>query len=117
VATEASPPVPLSGNPERENEVWDALANVVDPEYAISIVDLGLIYDVSLIDGIVRIAMSFTSIGCPAMEMMMEDVSEAVRKVGEVGEVVIEVVWNPPWTRDRISPAGKRVLAMYGVAA
>ncbi len=120
MATEvsSSPPVPLSENPERGNDaIWSALATVQDPEYALSIVDLGLICDVRVVDGGWRIAMTFTSIGCPAMEMMIEDVKEAVRKVREVREVEIEVVWSPAWTRDRISPAGKRVLAMYGVAA
>ena len=100
-----------------EVTVREALARVVDPEYAISIVDLGLIYDVRMAEDGCRITMTFTSIGCPAMEMIIEDVREAVREVGEVGEVVIDVVWNPPWSRDRISLAGKKVLAMYGVAA
>lgn len=99
-----------------ELTVREALAGVVDPEYAISIVDLGLIYGVQpKPDGGWLITMTFTSIGCPAMEMIIEDVKDAVGEVGEVGAV--EVVWSPAWTRDRISPAGKRVLAMYGVAA
>lgn len=100
-----------------EQAVRAALARVTDPEYAISIVDLGLIYDVRMADGGWRIAMTFTSIGCPAMEMMIEDVLAAVRQVVEGAEVTVDVVWSPPWTRDRISPHGKRVLAMYGVAA
>jgi phenylacetate-CoA oxygenase PaaJ subunit len=87
---------------------------VTDPEYPLSIVDLGLIYDVRMADGGWRITMTFTSIGCPAIDMLIADVKTAVREVGEVGEV--EVVWNPPWTAERISPRGKQVLAMYGVA-
>ena len=100
-----------------EQAVREALARVVDPEYAISIVDLGLIYDVRMADGAWRISMTFTSLGCPAMDMIIEDVKDAVRKVRGVREVQVDVVWSPAWTRDRISPAGKRVLAMYGVAA
>lgn len=100
-----------------EQAVRAALARVTDPEYAISIVDLGLIYDVRMADGGWRIAMTFTSIGCPAMEMMIEDVIAAVRQIAEGAEVSVDVVWSPPWTRDRISAQGKRVLAMYGVAA
>jgi metal-sulfur cluster biosynthetic enzyme len=99
-----------------EQTIRETLQRVTDPEYAISIVDLGLIYDVEpTADGGWRITMTFTSIGCPAMEMIIEDVREAVRGVGEVCEV--DVVWSPAWTRERISPAGKKVLAMYGVAA
>ena len=99
-----------------ELAVREALARVVDPEYAISIVDLGLIYDVRMADGGWRIVMTFTSIGCPAMDMLIEDVKRGVREVVN-GSVEVDVVWSPPWTRDRISPAGKKVLAMYGVAA
>jgi len=100
-----------------EAAVREALARVVDPEYAISIVDLGLIYDVRVTDGIAHITMTFTSIGCPAMDMMIEDVKKAVLEVVKVVEVRVDVVWSPPWTRNRISPQGKKVLAMYGVAA
>lgn len=100
-----------------EAAVRAALATVTDPEYAISIVDLGLIYDVRMADGGWRITMTFTSIGCPAMDMIIEDVRKAVTEVVETGEVVIDVVWSPPWTRQRISPRGKKVLAMYGVSA
>ena len=100
-----------------ENTVREALARVTDPEYAISIVDLGLVYGVErMADGGWRIAMTFTSIGCPAMDMLIEDVKQGVREVVNAS-VEVDVVWSPPWTRDRISPAGKRVLAMYGVAA
>lgn len=90
---------------------------VTDPEYALSIVDLGLIYDVRMADGRWRITMTFTSIGCPAMDMIIDDVRKTVEEVVEVGEVVVDVVWSPPWTRHRISPRGKQVLAMYGVAS
>lgn len=95
--------------------IWEALAAVTDPEYALSIVDLGLIYDVRMADGGCRITMTFTSIGCPAMDMIIEDVKTAVREV--VKAVAVDVVWSPPWTRHRISPRGKQVLAMYGVAS
>ena len=100
-----------------EEAVRQALARVTDPEYAISIVDLGLIYGVEqTVDGGWRIAMTFTSIGCPAMDMLMDDVKEAVKQV--VNEsVAVEVVWSPAWGRDRSSPAGKKVLAMSGVVS
>jgi len=104
-----------------EQAVWAALATVTDPEYALSIVDLGLIYDVRMADpkglrGGWRIALTFTSIGCPASDMLIEDVKAAVKGVEGVEELEVEVVWSPPWNADRISPQGKRVLAMYGVA-
>lgn len=99
-----------------EAAVRAAIAQVRDPEYDLSIVDLGLIYDVRTADGGWRIAMTFTSIGCPATEMLIDDVKAAVKDVDGVSEVEVEVVWSPPWNADRISARGKQVLAMYGVA-
>jgi phenylacetate-CoA oxygenase PaaJ subunit len=97
--------------------VWAALRRVTDPEYPLSIVDLGLVCDVRAEGDAVRVALTFTSIGCPAIEMLVNDVKEAVGAVPGVARVRVDVVWNPPWTRERISPVGRKVLAMYGVVA
>ena len=96
--------------------IWEALGGVIDPEYALSIVDLGMVYDVQVADGVVRVTVTFTSIGCPAIDMILEDAGAAIRAVPGVRDVRLEVVWTPPWTRDRVSARGRRVLAMYGVA-
>jgi metal-sulfur cluster biosynthetic enzyme len=96
--------------------IWEALGRVTDPEYALSIVDLGLVYDVRVVDGAVRVAVTFTSIGCPAIDMILEDAEAAIRAVPGVRDVRLDVVWTPPWTRERVSARGRRVLAMYGVA-
>lgn len=99
-----------------EAAVWDALGGVTDPEYALSIVDLGMVYDVRVADGDVRASVTFTSIGCPAIDMILEDAAAAIRAVPGVRDVRLDVVWTPAWTKDRISARGRRVLAMYGVA-
>ena len=96
--------------------IWEALGRVTDPEYALSIVDLGLVYDVRVAEGAVRVAVTFTSIGCPAIDMILADAEAAIRAVPGVRDVRLDVVWTPPWTRDRVSARGRRVLAMYGVA-
>ena len=96
--------------------IWEALGRVTDPEYALSIVDLGLVYDVRVADGAVRVAVTFTSIGCPAIDMILGDAEAAIRAVPGVRDVRLDVVWTPPWTRERVSARGRRVLAMYGVA-
>lgn len=96
--------------------IWEALGRVTDPEYALSIVDLGLVYDVRVADGAVRVAVTFTSIGCPAIDMILADAEAAIRAVPGVRDVRLDVVWTPPWTRERVSARGRRVLAMYGVA-
>lgn len=100
-----------------EAAVWEALGRVTDPEYPLSIVDLGMVYRVEVDRGTVRVAMTFTSIGCPAIEMLVTDVREAVGALAGVEAVEVEVVWSPPWTRERISARGRRVLAVYGVVA
>jgi phenylacetate-CoA oxygenase PaaJ subunit len=100
-----------------EAGVWEALERVTDPEYPLSIVDLGLVCDVRADGGAVRVALTFTSIGCPAIEMMVDDVKQAVLGLPGVSRVDVDVVWSPPWTRDRISPRGRKVLALYGVVA
>jgi len=99
-----------------EAAVRAALATVNDPEYPLSIVDLGMIYGVEVVEGVAKIMLTFTSIGCPAADMLIDDIKAAVFEVDEVNEVEVDVVWSPPWNAERISPRGKQVLAMYGVA-
>lgn len=97
-------------------QVWEALKGVSDPEYPLSIVDLGIVYDVRVHEGTVQVDVTFTSIGCPAIDMITADIRTAVSAVPGVSGVHIEVVWSPPWTKDRISERGWKVLGMYGVA-
>ncbi len=98
-----------------EAAVWQALRHVTDPEFPLSIVDLGMVYGVRVRDRRVDVDLTFTSIGCPAIEMLTTDVREAAGAVPGVEAVHVDVVWNPPWTKDRISERGRQVLAMYGV--
>jgi phenylacetate-CoA oxygenase PaaJ subunit len=99
-----------------EAAVWSVLGRVTDPEYPLSIVDLGMVYGVRVADGTARVTMTFTSLGCPAIDLLVADVREGVGAVPGVTAVDVDVVWSPPWTKDRISERGRRVLAMYGVA-
>lgn len=104
----------MAGSPA-DADVWDALRTVSDPEYPLSIVDLGMVYGVQVDGGAVAVDMTFTSIGCPAIDMLVHDVREAVTAVPAVTAVTVAIVWDPPWTKDCISERGRRVLAMYGV--
>ena len=97
--------------------VWEALGRVTDPELPVSIVDLGMVYAVAVDDeGGVGLDLTFTSIGCPAMDMLLDDVEQAVRAVPGVTDVTIDVVWSPPWTKARLTPRGRGLLAAYGVS-
>lgn len=101
----------------REQEVWDALQTVGDPEYPLSIVDLGMIYGVRVTHDVVEVTLTFTSIGCPAMDMIVADIQDAVQHVPGVVRTHIDIVWSPPWTKERISDRGRRVLAAHGVVS
>ncbi len=95
--------------------VWDALRNVSDPEYPLSIVDLGMVYDVRVVNETAHVKMTFTSIGCPAIDMIVGDVRDALTAIPGIEQVEVDVVWSPPWTKDKISDRGKKILAIYGV--
>ncbi len=87
-----------------EEIVQDALRKVKDPEAGINIVDLGLIYDVTIDQGKVDVKMTLTSPGCPAGPQIMGDTDEAVRALDGVKDVRVELVWEPYWTPERIDP-------------
>ena len=95
--------------------MWEALGNVVDPEYPLSIVDMGMVYGARVDGDRAHVDITFTSIGCPAIDMICSDVREAVLTLPGINDVELEIVWSPPWSKDRISDRGRRVLRMYGV--
>jgi metal-sulfur cluster biosynthetic enzyme len=97
--------------------LWDALRDVTDPEIPISIVDMGLIVDLSQQDGIVSIKLTFTAMGCPAMEFIMDDIRARLLQVEGVREVRIETVWDPVWTKARLSEEGIDVMRYWGISA
>jgi metal-sulfur cluster biosynthetic enzyme len=102
---------------ENTDNVWAALKQVMDPEFPISLVDLGLIYDVRRRDSLVEIDLTFTATACPCMQFIHDDIRERLLQEADIEEVTINQVWDPPWTADRISEAGKRILKRSGVAA
>lgn len=96
--------------------VWKLLESVPDPEVpAISIVDLGIIRDVSIIAGIVTITITPTYSGCPAMHMIEESIRTALYSEG-FEQVQIKTVLSPAWTTDWMSPAAKERLREFGIA-
>jgi metal-sulfur cluster biosynthetic enzyme len=96
--------------------IWTALAEVTDPEMPISIVDMGLIYDVRAAGGNVEVDMTFTAIACPAMDMLISDVREKISSLPGVAAVKVNVVWNPPWNKSRLTEQGRDILQSFGVA-
>ncbi|MFB6105092.1 MAG: 1,2-phenylacetyl-CoA epoxidase subunit PaaD [Halobacteriaceae archaeon] len=99
-----------------EARVWDALYGVEDPEMPVSIVDLGLIYGVTVEEGQATVSMTLTYTGCPARDLLLEDVQDAVAGVDGIDRASIELVWNPPWTVDLVTDAGRDALREWGVS-
>ena len=91
-----------------------ALATVFDPEIPVNIYELGLIYDVIVdADSRVGIRMTLTAPACPAAQFLPGQVENAVKSVEGVREATVDIVWEPPWTRDRMSDAAKLQLGMF----
>jgi metal-sulfur cluster biosynthetic enzyme len=87
-----------------ESEVTQALRSVEDPEAGMSIVDLGLVYSVRCEPGRVRVEMTMTSPACPAAPYLVDEAAAAVRGIAPEGtDVQVELVWEPPWTPERMS--------------
>ena len=98
------------------DKVRAALESVKDPEIPpISIVELGMIAGVSIAEGAVVVKMTPTFAGCPALDVLRRDIREAVVAAG-FNSVRVEVVYDPPWTTDRITPEGLRKLKEFGLA-
>ena len=101
----------LEAEPLTEDQVRLALRRVKDPEIGLNIVDLGLVYNIALEGADVQVDMSLTSPGCPAGPQILHEAEEQVRSVPGIGAVVINLIWSPPWTPERIEP---RVRAYLG---
>ena len=86
------------------DDVRKALRRVKDPEINLSVIDLGLVYDVEIDEGDVDIKMTLTSPGCPSGPEMLADVDRVVRALDGVASVNVELVWEPYWTPERIDP-------------
>lgn len=97
-------------------QVLAALREVADPEWPVSIVDMGLVYGAAVEGGVVSITLTFTSTACPCMEMIREDVRERLRRMPGVADVRIALSWDPPWTRERLSAAARDQFRRWGVA-
>lgn len=106
--------VTMDGPPSLRERVLDALKTVYDPEIPVNIYDLGLIYRLDVDDdGNVEVDMTLTAPGCPVAGEMPGMVRQAVEGVAGVGEITVELVWDPPWTQDRMSEAARVELDMF----
>ncbi|GLB58874.1 metal-sulfur cluster assembly factor [Cytobacillus sp. NCCP-133] len=100
-------------NQDLKDSIMGALELVVDPELGIDIVNLGLVYDVKMEEeGKAVIDMTLTSMGCPLAGTIVEQVKAALADIPEVKDTEVNIVWNPPWSKDRMSRYAKIALGV-----
>ncbi|NQD67292.1 metal-sulfur cluster assembly factor [Bacillus haikouensis] len=96
-----------------KDSLMGALEQVVDPELGIDIVNLGLVYDVDLDEeGKATVTMTLTSMGCPLAGTIVDQVKAALGELPEVKETEVDIVWNPPWSKDKMSRYAKIALGI-----
>ena len=101
--------------PVSEDQVRNSLKQCMDPEVPLSIVDMGLIYGIDISENNdVNIKMTMTTQGCPLHETMVDDVKRYTKKVSGVNSVNVDIVWDPPWTMDKMSDEAKAMMKKMG---
>ena len=96
------------------SQVIEYLQTIFDPELPINIYDLGLIYDIKILDNNnIKVEMSLTAPGCPVAGEMPGQVAEKIAQISEVGLVEVKLVWEPAWTKDRMSDDAKMALDIF----
>jgi metal-sulfur cluster biosynthetic enzyme len=97
-------------DPLATSRAYAALAEVVDPELGLDIVEMGLVYDVRVAGGRVEVDMTLTTPGCPVSELLPAEATEALQRALPELEVVVQLVWDPPWTPDHLSDGARSTL-------
>ncbi|MEE8471551.1 MAG: metal-sulfur cluster assembly factor [Dehalococcoidia bacterium] len=95
-----------------KDDVLGALRNCYDPEIPLNVVDLGLVYEVDIVEDTVRVQMTLTSPGCPLHSTIARSAEGEIEKIEGVRKADVEVVWQPPWTQDRMSPEARKQLGL-----
>ena len=107
----AGGPFPYEGDAALREPIAAALRRVVDPEVALSIVDVGLVYGVMARDRVVRVRLTMTSAACPVTDVILEEVqTELDRVLPADWHIEVELVWEPPWTPERLSERARRFM-------
>jgi metal-sulfur cluster biosynthetic enzyme len=116
---EAAAAGPLTPAQQIEARLWMALREVEDPEIPISVVAMGLIVSIAYRDEdhSVDLQLTYTAMGCPAMEFIEGDIEERLLREPDVDAVRIEVVWDPVWTRSRIREDARATMRKLGIVA
>jgi metal-sulfur cluster biosynthetic enzyme len=104
-------PFPYDGPEELHGPIFDALMRVVDPEVALSVVDVGLVYGVRVDEHTLHVRMTMTSAACPVTDVILEDAQRELERAAPPELAVeVELVWEPFWTPDRMTPRARRFM-------
>ena len=96
-----------------EKQIKDKLTEVMDPELNISIVDLGLVYEVKLIKNKLKITMTLTTIGCPLFSLIETQIKDKIKELGLKDEdISLELTFDPPWSMEKMSKKGRAILGI-----
>ena len=98
-----------------EQRLWSALEDVTDPEFPVSVVDMGLIYGLRREKDKACVELTFTAMGCPCMDFIISDIRERLLQEPGITNVEITIVWDPPWTKSRLTEKGIERLRRCGV--
>src|SRR5205807_7737220 len=98
--------------------LWRALSEVEDPEIPVSVVDMGLIVSLDYLgaERSAQLKITYTAMGCPAMDMIQDDIRARLLREPDVSHVDIEVVWDPVWTHRRLSASARETMRDLGVS-
>ena len=98
------------------DRIWAALRDVEDPEIPVSVVDMGLIVSVGYAEGVAQLSITYTAMGCPAMDMIQDDIRRRLLQEPGIDRVDIEVTWEPQWDRKRLSSQAREAMLDLGIA-
>ncbi len=106
-------------DPSVLDRLWAALRDVEDPEIPVSLVDMGLIVSIDYDpdEQAAKLNITYTAMGCPAMDMIQDDIRRRLLLEPDVDQVDIEVTWDPAWTRRRLSGAARAAMRELGIVA
>jgi metal-sulfur cluster biosynthetic enzyme len=85
-----------------ERELWSLVDEIPDPHIPVSLVEMGMIYDIREKEGVVTVEMTFPCMGCPAYDFIQNDIKSILRPVDGVTSVTIDIVWDPVWSKDML---------------
>ncbi len=95
-----------------EKEVTEVLKTCYDPEIPVNIVDLGLVYETKIDNGNISIKLTLTSPACPLGDVLVQQIKNKLMPLDDVKDVNVEIVWDPPWDKDKMSQTARRQLGL-----